>query len=252
MVTTSYGLNRLSDLAAARSVSVTRKAKSASVINEVIFTSCDVCVIKPWVNFFRSLAVQVLNKWWLGGGEQKFKRKFHCWSNTLLRSSSYCEKPYCRLCFLTFLCTMMTKHCQRFTGKTHPESPAASLVLKNCHVNVNVFILLTMKRALASSGSWRVFSTPWWPSAFNSNETMATTCFDNAASFVKMLKAESSSHGSISWKCKATRLILPSPFLPPAFNHLLWLTLTCSWLAVSSYRGSHQLALPAVSTSQSF
>lgn len=26
------------------------------------------------------------------------------------------------LCFLTFLCTMMTKHCQWFTGKTCPES----------------------------------------------------------------------------------------------------------------------------------
>lgn len=120
MVTVSYGLNRLSDFAATRSVGVIRKAKSARVINEVIFTSSD-CVIKGWVIFFfQSLAVQVLNKWWLGGGEQKCKRKCHCWSNTLLRSNSCHEKTYCRPCFLIFLCKMMTKHCRWFTGKMDP------------------------------------------------------------------------------------------------------------------------------------
>lgn len=37
MVTVSYGLNRLSDFAATQSVGIIFKAKSACVINDVIF-----------------------------------------------------------------------------------------------------------------------------------------------------------------------------------------------------------------------
>lgn len=88
--------------------------------------------------FFQSLAVQGLNKWWMGGSEQKFLMKqFFCVSNS-------CHDKACRVCFLTFSLWCDDKILFWFTGKTRPESKrwmahAASLVFQERKNDIECF-----------------------------------------------------------------------------------------------------------------
>lgn len=142
MVTVSYGLNRLSDFAATRSVGVIRKAKSARVINEVIFTSSD-CVIKGWVIFFSSpwQFKCSINGGWVEGNknvkENAIVDQIHCYGPIAVM-----RKLIADLVFLFF----SVKWWQNIVGGllekwTHGPCCQISFSRKKW----NVFILLTVK-----------------------------------------------------------------------------------------------------------
>lgn len=64
-----------------------------------------------WYFFFQSLAVQGLNKWWMGGSEQKILMKpiFLCPIAVMRKLAEFV--------FLLFLCDVMTKYYFGLLGK---------------------------------------------------------------------------------------------------------------------------------------